>query len=1274
MACVANCNKCTAATVAGCTEVATGYYSTGTVINSCDTNLQKCKNALTVYESTEQCRYGSLSAYSSGAWVAACQIGAPTGNCAINFKDSALATKCAQCSTGFALDLNTFTCVASGSCPSGSTELKDFKYKIKDITRQGHVCGLHMTHTTDFGELYYYNVNSCTDGYYLMKTGSQMDSYRTTGPTFELILCGKCHDTCLTCFDFSAYGCKSCPTGTVLYMSTCISACPAGYTADSSRVCQSNTCPVLTYTYITAGPTTNCVKKCPLSNFANNNTWTCDTCHADCDQCWGASNTDCRVCADSTGKYAYGNGSCLACATGTYIDADSAFNCSNFTMYSKLNNMPASAPSSHSELSGVTVVDTATNGAQTLTVDASSYVLVSSNGHQVNIPDITYTESRICFRYAIEMDLFFGTSSASWHNKQLFVKDAGTTIGTRKTNQWDFESALATYSSSFTVSKWRIFINNTNCTKKSISLSVSTDIGAAANWGIKNLRSYWYYCPLACISCTSSLSCARCEEGKFYYQGPNECQVPYTSLHPKPEEIVKSFSFLFKKNSVYLFFSKKMNFSLGDEFPYFFPSFYKKSSRLLQATGTPELTNSQVRFVGNNFMELYSPDYSTTQDTPGNYTFRYPLVDTDRVGYNFTGVQVVYLRNSLPYTFLLTYLELMNNNKFAVRIAFTAVIFFIVYAMGANWLMVENLQKLYLLLFFGVGYSADMEAIMDLMDFSFFGWFQILPELVLGANEYWDFIKYDEYISKYDKSREITTEFINYIPDGKLGKYLVRKSFIVHMINLILIFLFFGLTYAIFKPIKMCVVKKYYYKEKLVSVFNAIDDFLHFKFFVRFIMLTFPPFVFYGLANMSNLEFGKTNGMISAAVCLAMLAIWALAWLQYFVTAFFVPTPQEARNILPTWKIRLVLPFTEFMRYYKHPEDPYGMARATTDDDDNQKEKVSANDHMSIRDSAAGNKVFTMHDKRKVKVGGAMVFKKDDETELKPKDSKQKKKPGFIPIEKVIEMEQKELEKKKELREKQREKDIEKEIKDKEKEKKKDKADDAKDKKEKKEGEDSGSSSSESEGSTNSKGEKKKKDGKDGDSSESSDNSNTEDSEEQEIAGSDVRQVGRLLGRAVQKVQSGPGCCACMCIRKNKKIIKFNYWMERSAKFYSLIRLLHMALMSGSIWYFASSPFLQVIIFASTQTVFFVWSLLCRPYTYLMLNISLLSVEFCFTALAWLMFLLQGSILASLNGILYMIATFLCCIIFVLSVFTFIAFAILALVKWLSSLKSKDPM
>jgi hypothetical protein len=1280
---VANCDRCTAATVVGCTKVTTGFYVLAGAISACNSDFTSCFNSGTGYQPGESCKYGSLSAYNAGAWVSACQIGAPAGNCAKNFRDSSFATKCAQCNTNFYLELTGFTCVAAGSCPAGTVATIKFMYMMKGISYQGGVCLPTLPSTTSFGELYFYNVNSCQNGYYVMKTGSQMPSYKTTGPNFELILCGQCHPNCSTCFDYSAYTCTSCPTGKVLYMSTCITACPAGYTADVAFICQPNTCSILTYLYVTAGPVNNCVKFCPSGFFANNNTWTCDACHSDCKECWGATSSDCRVCSTANGGYAYGNGSCVPCASGSYIDDHSNFNCSNYTMYTKMDKMAASAPATDPELTGVTIADTMTNAAVAVSVDTSSYLAVPSKDQAIKLPEIKYTGTRTCYRYLIEMDIFLGTSALSWHNIKLSVTDSSAEIVTLPINKWNFETALGAFNPTTTFTQYRAFYNNTNCTKKSVTLTIGNNLTAAATWGIRNLRTYWYHCPLDCISCLSSISCERCVEGKFFYVPPIECQVPYTSLDPNPEQIAKTYSFLFKPNSVYIYFNKAMNFSLGDKFPYFFPTFTKSTSRLLQTSSSDAITTAEVKFVGNNFMELLISDLQTSSDITGTYTFRYPLVDQDRVGYNFTSLSVTYLTNYPSATLLVTYIRILSENKFIVRLVMTGVIFFLLWAMGANWLMVENLQKLYLILFFSLTYSYDMDLLFDLMDFSFFGWFQLLPELIFGPDSYWDYVKYDDYISQYDKSRSITKEFLNYIPPRKMGKYLVRKSFPLHTFHMLLIVGFFGLLFAIMKPIRFWILKKYYYKEKLVAVINYLDSFLHFRFFVRFIMITFIPFAFYGLSNISNIEMSKPKGLVSAICCFVVLGIWGFSMVQYFVVAFFVPTEQELKNVIVGWKSHLVIPFVEFMRYYKNPDDPFSVRQRTEEDENDGKGKADfdKNEHMVIKESTAVNEVYTLS-KDQLKKGGAQVYKKEDEEFQNVKNKKDKKKqPGFIPISKVLEMEKKEQEKKNKEKEAQKEKEEKKKLKDEEKSKK-DGKDDKGDKGEKKDGDNKSSSSSSSSSSddekksNDSKDDKKKdkKDGKDKDSSDSSDDSNTQDSEDDTMVGTNVHHIGRLLGRAAAKFEKGPGCCECACIRKNRKIIKFNYFMEKTAKFYSLVRIAHMGLMCALIWYFGESPFLQVIIFSSSQTVFFLWTILCRPYIYLMMNISLIFVEFCFTGLAWLMFLLQNPAMSGMKDIFYLIALLLGVCVFVASVFTFLAFLMTSIVKKLSSLGSKDPL
>ena len=185
--------------------------------------------------------------------------------------------------------------------------------------------------------------------------------------------------------------------------------------------------------------------------------------------------------------------------------------------------------------------------------------------------------------------------------------------------------------------------------------------------------------------------------------------------------------------------------------------------------------------------------------------------------------------------------------------------------------------------------------------------------------------------------------------------------------------------WMILSPIRLLILKKYYYKEKLVKFFNFFHEFLHFKFFVRFIMLTFAPFIFYGLANMSNLDLTIPSGQISSYLTLTFLGIYALAWLQYFVYCFLMPSELERRNLHSGWKFKIVIPFFHFMKYLKFPETSglNSNDAEDTDDEDPTKKNRVVNEHMVIKDTVGTNEVFTLI-KDNLKKGGAKVFQVDE--------------------------------------------------------------------------------------------------------------------------------------------------------------------------------------------------------------------------------------------------------------------------------------------------------
>ena len=314
------------------------------------------------------------------------------------------------------------------------------------------------------------------------------------------------------------------------------------------------------------------------------------------------------------------------------------------------------------------------------------------------------------------------------------------------------------------------------------------------------------------------------------------------------------------------------------------------------------------------------------------------------------------------------------------------------------------------------------------------------------------------------------------------------------------------------------------------------------------------------------------------------------------------------------------------------------------------------NKHLVIKELAAAennHEVFTLV-KDQLKKGGAKVYKVEEKIDPKDKEAMKKKKnqPAFVPISRIKEMEAKEREEAKKKKEEEAKKAADK--------KKVGNDKPAEDEDEKK----SNSSDSSSE---------KEKSGEKEGSSSSEDGDKTDESDD-ELGKADVRNVGKLLSKAVSKIQKGPGCCECKTLRKNKCLNKFNYIMEKSAKYYTLIRILHIAALGALSWHMGDKPDIQVIAFAASQTAFFLWTVMTRPFMYLMLNISVCFVEFCFTGIAWLIFLVQGGASGTILQVYYLILTILSVCIFASSLVTFLGFFLYTLGKWMSSLGSKDPL
>jgi hypothetical protein len=238
-----------------------------------------------------------------------------------------------------------------------------------------------------------------------------------------------------------------------------------------------------------------------------------------------------------------------------------------------MNNMPANAPGTDPALTGIVYRIKSTSAVQAISVNALSYVEITSNDRELIIPTITYPNTRICYRYLIQFDLHF-TTSTDWHNKQISLSDSTTVIKTIPVNQWDFETALATYNPTFALSGVKFFADNFRCTKTTLDLKFESDLAAPGTWGVRNLNIYWFQCPLDCIDCLTSDHLPPVRRRQVLLSSNQPLQRSLHNARHRPGRPGRSRTpSLFKPHSVFLYFTKTMNFNLGDQFQYFFPTF-----------------------------------------------------------------------------------------------------------------------------------------------------------------------------------------------------------------------------------------------------------------------------------------------------------------------------------------------------------------------------------------------------------------------------------------------------------------------------------------------------------------------------------------------------------------------------------------------------------------------------------------------------------------------------------------------------------------------------
>lgn len=1334
--CAANCKRCTQNGAANCLEGLVGYYPTGSALSTCPTNFKTCMNSNAVLGSKESCKFNERAYLddTGPTWVGQC-VAAAGGSCDYaEFDPTTAANRCLSCSNF----LNRGSAsVCQASCSSG-LQIEN-EYKDKGRIYKGGLCPPELKNCASVDDFYKFGCKTCKNGFYLVKTNDRFkfDAEESRGDK-ELQICAECDSTCLTCNAATAYACTSCASPRVFYKNMCLNECPTGFTKNASQVCIQNNCNFQQFSL-----SGNCYYKCPKTHFPDFSTRTCKPCSGDCVTCWGDSGTSCRTCDLSAGKIAKGDGKCIICPEGQHIDKEINFVCAEAKLYTKIDKLPANAGSGDPGFAGVELLDgaEAPNG---LSADAESYLGWINNDWKVKIGTISYEEERVCWQTLVQFDYKLSGYN-EWHDKELKVLNSTNEIASFKHNKWDFEDHTGNFESSPGVSNTheqigaRIFLKNTNCTAKNLDLTFKTSLQTNALTKIKNLRVYFYKCPLDCLSCLGSTTCDLCKESKFFYGGLNICKNPFESVKEEEKDLFETKVFLFKPESFFLVFNKGMNFTLDDPERYFFPSlvlrnearlrrnrrrlleqrddsdlisevkspnkmntksnlkksFYKNQSfqkntpslskshtkskkavlerlttlRIIEETGK-EIPDSDINliFISNNIMEVNIKNYNEENPVTADFNLKYPLVDLDSQGYNFSSIKTKMYPNSGEKTFFDEYIQNIVPQKKYLKFGLTALPIIFIKSLGANWLFFETCQRLYLNLMINVQYSKDTEDFLSMMEFSFFSYIQKLTSAVFSGDEYWTMIKYEEYINRSSPTEQLNLKFIDFIPKGKLGKYLVRKSFLINLDLLCLVLFVALILLCVIRCCRFIVLKKCKSKEGMVSFFNFCNQFLFCKFFTRVALITYAPVLFYSVGEFTFLNFGASPAKFSSFAMIAVLAFFVLLWVLMCCSACLIPFPKDSKITKKSIRRRTNFsqPFCQYMKYLKNP-NPFDKDKFMEDADEdlnavNHDEKDLVHRNLLITDAKFKNVEGKSYVRKKKGAdlpfveNEKMRIQKDDELfdeELVPVEDKKKKKepkPAFINLKRLAEIEKEEIEARKAEREN-KQNDLKEE-----------------EKEDEKSGE--GDSSSEEEKKNDEKAQQSKTElGKDDDEESSSESSESEESKEKL---ENVKDFGRLLGMAVVKAEKRGKCCQCKCLRRNPCIMRMNSLLERTAKFFPLIRCMQFAILGILSWYCQDKPKTHALVSACLQTFFLVWVLTARPYRFAWMNFAAILIEIGFVVMGWGAFLLASGSTILVKELMHLFIFCGASGVFLIAFVTFVLFAIASMILFCLRMSKSD--
>ena len=130
-----------------------------------------------------------------------------------------------------------------------------------------------------------------------------------------------------------------------------------------------------------------------------------------------------------------------------------------------------------------------------------------------------------------------------------------------------------------------------------------------------------------------------------------------------------------------------------------------------------------------------------------------------------------------------------------------------------------------------------------------------------------------------------------------------------------------------------------------MSNLDTINNFLTCKFFVRFALVLFAPFVFYIVGNLTFIDFGSFAGITTTLLSIFFAVVFGMLWCCMFIASCVNPYPKEAEisSASMNRRKRFASTYTHFMTDMKHP-DVLNRCDIINEDEVNQLEKNKKNE------------------------------------------------------------------------------------------------------------------------------------------------------------------------------------------------------------------------------------------------------------------------------------------------------------------------------------------